>query len=116
MQITFEQLPEAIGLINEKIDRIVEILQRNKLLQEPDADELLSIQQAAVFLKLSVPTLYGFTHNASIPFCKKGKRLYFSKTELSNWIKTGRHKTKDEIALDADIFLTQQKKKSSNGK
>lgn len=77
---------------------------------------LLTVQQAAVFLKLSVPTLYGFTHNATIPFCKKGKRLYFSKEDLSSWVKTGRHRTKDEIAQDADIFLTQQKKKWSNGK
>jgi excisionase family DNA binding protein len=116
MQITFEQLPETIGIIHQKIDRIAALLQQNKTLQEPDADELLSVQQAATFLKLSVATLYGFTHNATIPFCKKGKRLYFSKLDLTEWVKTGRNKTKEEIAFEADIFLTQQKKKWNHGK
>ena len=116
MQITFEQLPEAISLLHEKIDRIAELFHQNKNHSEHSEDELLTIQQAAAFLKLSVPTLYGFTHNATIPFCKKGKRLYFSKADLSNWIKTGRNKTKEEIALDADIFLSQQKKKLNHGK
>lgn len=116
MQITFEKLPEAVSLLHEKVDRIAELFLQNKGDSEPSSEELLSIQQAAKFLNLSVPTLYGYTHNASIPFCKKGKRLYFLKSDLTLWIKTGRKKTKDEIASEADIFLMQQKKKSNHGK
>lgn len=116
MHITFEQLPEAVSLLHEKVDRIALLFLQNKSEAEPNGDELLTIQQAATFLNLSVPTLYGFTHNATIPFCKKGKRLYFSKSDLTLWIKTGRKKTKEEIAHEADIFLTQQKKKSNHEK
>jgi hypothetical protein len=41
----------------------------------------------------------------SIPYSKKGKRLYFSKQELINWIKEGRQKTITEISNEANTFV-----------
>jgi len=61
--------------------------------KQPETDQLLTIQEAAEFLNLSVPTLYTKVHNAEIPVYKKTKRLYFSKQELTDWIKAGRKKT-----------------------
>ncbi len=43
----------------------------------PETDQLLTIQQAAEFLKLSVPTLYGLVSKSQLPVSKRGKRLYF---------------------------------------
>ena len=42
-------------------------------------DQLLTIQQAAELLSLSVPTLYGYVHRAEIPAFKRPgtKRLFF---------------------------------------
>ena len=71
----------------------------------PESDQFLTIQQAGEMLCLSVPTLYGLVHDAKIPVSKKGKRLYFSKHELTEWIKTGRKKTVSEISLEADNYL-----------
>ncbi len=67
-------------------------------------DELLTIQQAAEILKLSVPTIYGLVSRTEIPHAKKGKRLYFSKQELLDWVKAGRKKTNAEIAADATAY------------
>jgi len=64
-------------------------------------EELLTIKQAAEFLTLSVPTIYGLVQRAEIPVNKRGKRLYFSKQELTDWIKAGRKKTNDEISKEA---------------
>ncbi len=52
--------------------------------------ELLSISQAAQYLNLAKQTLYGFTSKGEIPFLKKGKKLYFKKSELTKWINTGK--------------------------
>jgi len=79
-------------------------------LQQPEADALLTVQQAAEFLHLTVPTLYGKVHAREIPFSKKGKRLYFSKAELSDWVKAGRKKTQAEISEEAQDLLTRKKK------
>ncbi|HEX7414178.1 MAG TPA: helix-turn-helix domain-containing protein [Bacteroidia bacterium] len=50
---------------------------------QPEADKLLTIKEAGAFLHLSVPTLYGYVSRAAIPVSKQGKRLYFSKQELT---------------------------------
>lgn len=51
------------------------------------SDELLTVKQVANLLSLSVPTIYGYVSRHEIPFSKRGKRLYFSKQDLMNWIK-----------------------------
>lgn len=75
------------------------------------SDNLLTIKQAAEFITLSVPTIYGLVHRAEIPVNKRGKRLYFSKEELTAWIKAGRKKTVDEISKEAGINFNKQKRK-----
>jgi len=68
-------------------------------------DELLTIEQAAAFLSLSVPTLYTKTSTGQIPFMKRGKRLYFSRVELMEYLKAGRHKTRAEQIAEAGQHL-----------
>jgi len=48
-----------------------------------------------------------------IPVCKRGKRLYFSKQSLFEWIKDGRKKTLAETASEAETYL--KKKGGKNG-
>jgi excisionase family DNA binding protein len=57
------------------------------------ADDLLTISQAAELLSLTVPTIYGLVHRHEIPNSKRGKRLYFSKAELLEWVSAGRRRT-----------------------
>jgi excisionase family DNA binding protein len=71
-------------------------------------DELLTIEQAAAFLSLSVPTLYAKTSTKAIPFMKRGKRLYFSRTELMEYLKAGRSKTRAEQIAEAGQHLTKK--------
>jgi excisionase family DNA binding protein len=77
---------------------------------EPEED-ILSIQQAASFLNLTVPTLYTLNSKREIPSCKRGKRLYFSKADLVNWVKQGRNKTLAEIESEAGTHI---KRKGGN--
>lgn len=81
---------------------------------QPDPDQLLTIQQAGELLCLTVPTMYSLVSRAEVPCMKKHKRLYFSKVDLLNWVKTGRKKTLAEAASDADAFLSTQKRKGGN--
>lgn len=72
--------------------------------------EILTIKEAGSLLKLTVPTLYGYVSRNEIPFAKKGKRLYFSKDELTEWIRSGRNKSADELK---DSAHTSVKKKGA---
>jgi excisionase family DNA binding protein len=67
------------------------------------SDGLLTIDEAAKLLTLAVPTLYGMVGRREIPFCKKGKRLYFIKQELTEWVHSGRKQTASEIKKEAVI-------------
>lgn len=98
MKYTFEELPQAISTLHEKVDCIKDLLLENRL-QNPQRprDDFLTIGQAAEFLSLSVPTLYTKVSRKEIPVNKRGKRLYFSTVELSQRVKSGRKKTTEEI-------------------
>jgi hypothetical protein len=73
-----------------------------------DEDQLMTIDEAAAFLKLSKQTLYAIKE---VPAMKKGKRLYYSKNDLIKWLQTGRRKTTVEINNEIDRFLSNAKKK-----
>lgn len=106
--ITITQItpPELETLIENTIKRVLGVQQTPPY---PQADEVLTINQAAEMLSLSVPTIYGLVHRAVIPVSKRGKRLYFSKAELTQWIKDGRKKTTKEIAAEAQQYLKSKK-------
>lgn len=74
------------------------------------ANDILSIEQVCQYLKLAKQTIYGFTSKNEIPFFKKGKKLYFKKTELEQWLLEGRQKTHREIRADAIDFINKRKK------
>lgn len=81
-------------------------------------EQLLTIQQASELLSLSVPTLYTKVSKGELPVCKApgSKRLYFSRTELMEYVKTGRKLTNAEIEAEADTYLLNNKKRLNNGK
>ena len=62
-----------------------------------DQDTLFSIKEACAYLNLAQQTLYGFTSKREIPFIKRGKKLYFRKSELNNWLLEGKRKSKSEL-------------------
>ena len=73
-------------------------------------DDLLTIEQAAIHLKVKVATVYGYVNERVIPHSKIKKRLYFSKKELTDWVRTGRKKTISEINSSAEESLRRWKK------
>lgn len=109
MEITFEKLPQAVNQLNERLENIERLLLEKSNQTHSEADQLLTIQQAAETICLSVPTIYGLVSRSEIPCMKKGKRLYFSKAELTDWIKAGRKKTISEMEQETDKFLSKKK-------
>ena len=77
--------------------------------QPPADDTFMSIAEAAKFVGLVVPTIYSLVSRGEIPVCKRARRLYFSRQDLTEWIKSGRKKTTKDIEAEVKSFL----KKSS---
>ena len=110
MSITFDQLPQAVSQLQDKLDNIERLLLSRSDVPQPDADKLLTIKETAEFLHLTVPTIYLMVQRAEIPVCKRGKRLYFSKQEITAWIMAGRKKTVPEIESHVDSYLHSSRK------
>jgi hypothetical protein len=59
----------------------------NLNLAEGQNSSFMDVNQAAEFLDIAKATLYGKCCNLLIPHFKKGKKLYFDKAELLDWLK-----------------------------
>lgn len=106
MEITFENLPKAVTNLTYEVSEIKRLLlSKSSELPQDQPEKLLTIQEAAQFLNLAVPTIYSKVSKKELPFMKRSKRLYFSKIELLDYIKSGRIKTNEELADEAHKFV-----------
>ena len=97
----FNELPEVVRLLFEKVESIEQIVLMLKPAENGE-DDLLNVSEAAEFLKISTAALYTKVSRSEIPFSKPGKRLYFNRAELQEWVKNGKRKTAQEIRSELD--------------
>lgn len=102
-KFTFDDLPNIIEKLYTKLDEIEKLLKSKKNINPDNEEDLLTIEGAAKFLNLSVATIYSKVCKNEIPVNKQGKRLYFYKAELLDWIKSGRIKTITEIQQEVEL-------------
>jgi excisionase family DNA binding protein len=109
--------PETlISSISERVTaNILKAVQNNNPTTD-QPEQLLTIQEAAEFLSLTVPTMYSKVSKGELPVMKRSKRLYFSRTELLEYLKDGRKKSYAEIEAEAKAYLLNNKKGLNNGK
>mgnify|MGYP001766883468 CR=1 FL=1 len=110
MKNSFDDLPNAVSQLAEKLNQIEELIRSQKNQPQVEEDKLLTIKEASRLLSLTVPTVYGLVQRREIPVCKKGKRLYFSKSEVIEWIKTGRKKTNEQVDQATERYLLKRKR------
>jgi excisionase family DNA binding protein len=106
--LTFDQLPQAVIQLYSKLENIEKLLLEKSNPPQPEADALLTVIQAAAFLSLSVPTVYGLISKGELPVMKRSKRCYFSKQELMAYLREGRKKTVSEIDQAAQVHINRK--------
>jgi excisionase family DNA binding protein len=104
-KLTFEQLPEAVAMLPEKVNRIEDLLISGKETKVP-GKEILNAEEAIALMGISKSMLYKMTHTNEIPFYKPGgKILYFKRAELMDWMSQYRVKTRSEIEKEAIDYV-----------
>lgn len=114
--LTFDKLPEAVTMLTKEVSELKRLLIEKQEQPTTPPEQLLTIQEAAEFLSLTVPTLYSKCSKNELPYMKRSKRLYFSRTELLEYLKDGRKKSNAEIEAEAKAYLLNNKKGLNNGK
>ena len=118
--ISFEQLPQAVAELGSQLVEIRSLLQNMATAtpSQPASDQWLNVQELSEYLpdRPAVATIYEYTANDKIPFHKKSKRLYFLKSEIDEWLRTGRKKSKaermDELKAEAEKQLELMRNKT----
>ena len=68
---------------------ILDLKQPQEVEPTEPPEQFLTVQEAAQFLNLTVPTIYSKVSKGELPVMKRSKRLYFSSTELMEYLKEG---------------------------
>jgi predicted DNA-binding transcriptional regulator AlpA len=102
MQLTIPTIDEIRAAVRDEITVALSSYQ----IQLPTEDD--DIGKGAGFASRitgkAVPTIYSLVATRKIPHSKKGGDLYFSRKELTEWLKDGKRKTQAELALEAEGF------------
>ncbi len=68
--------------------------------------EVLNFEEACFYLGISDSYLYKLTSRKDIPhFCPNGKKLYFNRTELDQWLQQNRQVSNAEIDKQATNYI-----------
>lgn len=95
------------NMIFEKLEHLENMLSGQTMLKK----EVLNFNEAALYLDVSHSHLYKLTSKGAIPAYKpNGKKLYFNREELNNWLLSNKLTTKDEIDTLADNYLIKKGK------
>lgn len=89
---------KKLSLILEKLEKIESQLKESNL-------QVMNIDEAAKYLSFKKSYLYKMTCYHDIPFYKPGKKVYFNKVDLDNWILSHRRKSNEEIRKEADEYI-----------
>lgn len=105
ISMSFEELRSLIA------DVVKKSLSENSefSLNYPSDSEVLGTEQVANMLQVSKSYLYKLIMGRELPFYKKGKKIFFLKSEIIEWIKTGRIKTRHEIEIEASTYIATRK-------
>jgi excisionase family DNA binding protein len=99
--LTLDEMSQAISSTQQATQKILDLLLNGKT--QAESDGWLNIDQFIEYLpeKPAKPTIYQWVKEKKVPYHKRGKHLYFLKTDIDAWLKSGRKKTIAEIK-DAD--------------
>ena len=91
--LSFDQLPKAVGELLTKVDYVISRLDEKKEADgsspTPDDDQMMTMEEACLFIGKKRSTMYSLTSERRIPYRKRGNKLYFFKKELIEWIQSG---------------------------
>lgn len=91
------------NIIIEKLDFIINLIQDSKT----NTQENFTIEEAAVYLSISKSFLYKLTSTNLISFNKpSGKKIYFQKTDLDNYLHKNKENSTTAIENQANKYIS----------
>ena len=113
--INWENLPSQIKLEVSKADLmefakmlIKEQPKGKKKVLPPQQEDFIKLKEVCKMTGLAKQTIYGRVSRGQIPHYKKGRLLYFKRSEIREWIELGKGKTREDIDAIADDYINRR--------
>jgi excisionase family DNA binding protein len=99
---SFDDMPKMVAELDARLDKMEKMLKEILSRLDGGGDQVMNVEQAAKFLSLAQQTIYEKVSKREIPFIKRdgGKRVYFLKSNLIEWLKEGVRKTRYEFEIE----------------
>ena len=110
-EISFDNLPQAVAHLVNEIKIIKCLVEKTPPSEVKEPRIAIGIDEACKVVDKAKSTVYTLSRKRILPSYKKGKKLYFFKDELLEWIENGRRKTMEEINDDSQSYFEQIKSK-----
>jgi len=113
-------LPERVKLEVSKEDLMAfadYLLQGHQSL-EIEEDEFIYLKDVVAITGLAKQTIYGRVSKGTIPYYKTedGKKLRFKKSEILEWMSSGKRNTEADIQKGVDAYFNKTKKLSQKNR
>ena len=83
--------------------------------QREKREEILSLNEAAMFLKASKSFLYKMTSQKLVPhYIPSGKKIYFRQSDLEDWLLKNRIPPTSELEANIESYLSNPLKTNNN--
>ena len=103
-------------LILNKLNAIEDLLRtsmknaNSPVVVKESLPNVLNLKQASEYVSMSKSAIYKKTADRTIPHFKQGKKLYFKRIELDDWLTGMKISTKAEIEIEVDEYLLRKRK------
>jgi len=93
--------------IQNEVKQIKQFIKEQSILRK----EILTLEEVTWYLGLSKSSIYKLTSRREIPFYSPGgKKLYFRKSEIENWVYKSKVTPIDEVENEVENFLSRNNK------
>lgn len=92
MQVTHNDLPQAVASLHEKIDKVMAYMSvHDEGNFESRLPDIIGVKDCAQLLGLTTSGIYAKIHRREIPFIKlqNSSRVRFSRKQINAWIMEG---------------------------
>ena len=108
----FDDLPDVVATLVEEVKSLRHVIDERLSKPQPEQKSVwMDVKELQKFLPdhPAAPTVYGWIRNGLIPYYKKGKKLSFKRSEIEEWMNSGRQQTEAEIAAAAEDYVNRKR-------
>ena len=110
--LSYSDVPQALAYLIQKVEKMENLLESRQPAPKADStNKWMDIRELKEYLPdhPAPTTVYGWVRQNLIPYYKKGKKLSFKKSEIDEWMNSGRQQTDAELEADAIDYVNRRR-------